>query len=551
MEVTQISNRSTENFSIPKGETGYGRIFFYAGTLLVLLLVRFLSTVISQKQKRRKSEDGKEAAVGLEVIRGPKPFFIKFIGSAYHLLPLQETLNKTLKWHKLYGSCMKAIGVNHTALVVFSAEIAQSFLKSGDLGHLSKDKMPFYDIMRPFLGNGLLISEGTYWQTRRKVLMGSMNFQRLRSYTKLLNKHSKRFVNALEKLFVDKGVHPINVEINSSFLAIITEILTGVDMDEKDHNEVAEYHHHFQTWKDCLISRIEKPWCLLDSIWRWHPKYRAHNIAVAKMNLFAIRRLEDYKLKKENSLKVGEGLTSESYLNSGFEEDGNFRSTLDDLVDAGVSDVEIIHEINTLLFGGHETTATTIHFYFFMMALHPDFQEICRKEIDEVFENSAHTENETLTFDSLANLKYVERCLLETMRLYPSSFGYMRYLKKSLNIDYEGKNVEVPAGTDIVLVPWVIHRSPQYYQKPEEFDPDRFLPDQSAKRHPYSYLPFSAGPRNCIGQKFGMNEMKTVAAYVLRNFELSTTDKVEDVTLLPSITLTPERDYNFILKRRL
>ncbi|CAL8112533.1 unnamed protein product [Orchesella dallaii] len=186
-----------------------------------------------------------------------------------------------------------------------------------------------------------------------------------------------------------------------------------------------------------------------------------------------------------------------------------------------------------------------------MMALHPEFQEICRKEIDQVFEDSLHSQHEdTLTFEALTNLKYVERCLLETMRLYPSGFAFMRYLKKSLNIDYKGKNVKVPAGTDIIIIPWVIHRSTQYYQNPELFDPDRFLPEQSAKRNSYSYLPFSAGPRNCIGQKFGMNEMKTVATYVLRNFEIGTTDKVEDVTLLPNITLTPERDYNFMFKRR-
>jgi len=104
--------------------------------------------------------------------------------------------------------------------------------------------MPFYDIMRPFLGNGLLISEGSYWQKRRKVLMRSMTFQSLRCYTKLLNKHSQRFVASLGELFEDGKVHPINVQINSSFLAIITEILTGTDLENLA--QVSEYHHHFQ-----------------------------------------------------------------------------------------------------------------------------------------------------------------------------------------------------------------------------------------------------------------------------------------------------------------
>ncbi|ODM89946.1 Cytochrome P450 4c3 [Orchesella cincta] len=225
--------------------------------------------------------------------------------------------------------------------------------------------------------------------------------------------------------------------------------------------------------------------------------------------------------------------------------------TLDDLVDDGVSDEELVHELNALLFGGHETSATTIHFFFFLMALHPDYQESCRREIDQVFEDPFQAPDGNLTFEALAGLKYVERCLLETMRLYPSGFAIMRNLKKSLTIDYEGKQVNVPAGTNVVIVPWVIHRNADYYPNPAEFDPDRFLPEECAKRHPYAYLAFSAGPRNCIGWKFGMNEMKTVAAYVLRNFRLSTTDKLEDVALLPNVTLTPQRDYTFMFEKRI
>ncbi|CAL8112617.1 unnamed protein product [Orchesella dallaii] len=369
MEIAHSCNQSSFKFNLsidklPYEKTGY----LITVALFVLLLVQFLRKFVVWNKKKRKNENEKEATVGLEVIKGPKPFFIKFIGSAYDFLPLNETLNKTLKWHKHYGPCLTACVANHTVLLVFSAEIAQSFLKSGDLGHVSKHKMPFYEIMRPLLGNGLLISDGSYWQSQRKVLMGSMHFQRLRSYTKLLNKHSKRFVTSLEKLFVDNKVHQINVQINSSFVAIITEVLTGIDVGEKDNKELAEYHHHFQTWKDCMVSRIEKPWCLLDFFWRWHPKYEAHNDAVTQMNLYAIRRLEDYKLKKENPPELNSS--------GDFEDDGKFRSTLDDLVDAGVSDAEIVHEINTLIFGGHETTATTIHLFFFMMALHPEFQVV-------------------------------------------------------------------------------------------------------------------------------------------------------------------------------
>ncbi|CAL8135287.1 unnamed protein product [Orchesella dallaii] len=287
MELSNMRNLNSSTEFLGEEEFSTRKSSYLVSAFLCLIIFQILSKLVFQKGRNRE-QDGKRA-VGLEVIRGPKPFFISFIGNAFDFLPLSETLNKVLTWHNLYGPCIRAIGVKRSGLVVFSAEMAQSFLKSGDLGHISKNGMPFYDIMKPFLGNGLVIAEGLHWQSRRKVVMRSLSFQTLRTFTKLLNKHSKRFVTSLEKVFEDNDVHQINVQINCSFLAIITEILTGIDMGDDDKNEVAEYHHDFQTWKKCLIVRTEKPWCLLDPFWKWHPMYPVHNDTVASLNAFAIR----------------------------------------------------------------------------------------------------------------------------------------------------------------------------------------------------------------------------------------------------------------------
>ncbi|CAL8127942.1 unnamed protein product [Orchesella dallaii] len=287
-----------------------------------------------------------------------------------------------------------------------------------------------------------------------------------------------------------------------------------------------------------MITRLEQPWLLIETLWRLHPLKKVHDKAIASMFEFARRRLSEHKLEKEQATQN----TSEK--------EENFQTILDELVDAGANDEDIVHELNTLLFGGHETTAATMHMFFFLMSLHPQHQNQCRKEIDQVFDEPSKFSNGNLFYESLTSLKYVERCLLETLRLLPVAVAYMRRLQAKLRIEYEGKEVDVPPGTSIIIVPWVIHRNEEYYPNPEEFNPDRFLPEENAKRHSHSFLTFSAGPRNCIGIKFGMNEMKTVAAYVLRNFILSTTDKLEDVPLLPYMTLTPQRDYNFRMKKR-
>lgn len=116
--------------------------------------------------------------------------------------------------------------------------------------------------------------------------------------------------------------------------------------------------------------------------------------------------------------------------------------------------------------------------------------------------------------------------------------------------DCNGKTLVLPSGTMIILPPISVHRRPNYYPNPHKFDPDRFLPEECANRHAYSFIPFSAGPRNCLGQKFAIIEMKILAAYIIRHFKMSTTENFENIKLLPFTTLTPAEDFWFVFKKR-
>ena len=134
-------------------------------------------------------------------------------------------------------------------------------------------------------------------------------------------------------------------------------------------------------------------------------------------------------------------------------------------------------------------------FSLYLMASHPEIQEKCQEELRDIF--GEDTERAATSGD-LANMKYLEMCLKESLRLYQS----VPIITRTIGEDVVIEDKLIPAGTNCIMGPCLLHRDPSIYPDPDAFIPERFLPENCAKRHPYAYLPFSAGPRNCIGQKY-------------------------------------------------
>lgn len=160
--------------------------------------------------------------------------------------------------------------------------------------------------------------------------------------------------------------------------------------------------------------------------------------------------------------------------------------------------------------------------------------ENCQQRIYEELIQVLPDPDEEPTIHKLSELKYLERCIKESLRLYPS----VPFISRILDEDFvTNDHFVIPKGTIANVHIYDVHRNPKIYPDPEKFDPDRFLSENVLKRHPFAYIPFSAGPRNCIGQKFATLEIKTVLCSILRKFKLEPIDTPETRQLCAELVI--------------
>lgn len=169
-------------------------------------------------------------------------------------------------------------------------------------------------------------------------------------------------------------------------------------------------------------------------------------------------------------------------------------------------------ELVTLLLAGHETTASTLSWTFHLLDRHPEVWERVHAEAVEVLGDRVPT------FEDVHRLRYTGMVLQEVMRLYPAVWLLPRQAREADEIG----GYPVPAGADVLICPYTLHRHPGLWEDPDRFDPERFDPARAAGRPRYAYLPFGAGPRVCVGSALGVLEATIVTACVARELRLST-----------------------------
>jgi cytochrome P450 len=335
------------------------------------------------------------------------------------------------------------------------------------------------------IGDGLLTSDGPRWREQRRMIQPVFQAKRIADQAPVIAEEAAELVKRLRK-------HPADQPIN------ITEEMTGLTLGvlgrallEDDLSVFPGIGHSFEAVQDQAMFEM----VTLSKIPMWVPLPKQLRFRKARAHLDqVVQALVSHKYARGN-LDGDDVMARLIQLTSNEPEVGKLRMR-DELV--------------TLLLAGHETTASTLSWSFYLLDEHPHIWERLHAEVVEVLGDR------TPTADDLHRLRYTTMVIEEVMRMYPPVW----ILPRLAQADDEVGGYHVPAGADVVICPYLMHRHPGFWTDPERFDPERFAPEASSSRPRYSYIPFGAGPRFCVGNNLGMMEAVFVLAAVTRELRL-------------------------------
>jgi cytochrome P450 len=378
-------------------------------------------------------------------------------------------------------------------------------------------KTPFIsDKWRMVVGEGLICSEGDFWLHQRRLAQPMFDPKLIMGFGPMMTDTAGEMLDRWQRK-ADTG-QPIDMahEMTLLALAILGKAMFSADWDVERMApavEVAIGHAY---------KRIEAFVALPETL----PTPGNRRFARAKATLdeiiYGIIR-ERHRTKAQN------------------------RDLLQLLMDAedpetgqGMGDEQVRNEVMTFMFGGHETVAAGLAWTLYLLSKHP---EVTRRMRDEALEVVG--EERVPTTDDIPQLEYTNLVIQESLRLYPPVW----LISRTPTEDNDVGPYRIPAGSMVLLSSYIAHRSPEFWDNPEGFDPERFTPERSEGRPKHVWFPFSGGPRQCIGGYFGLTEMKLVLPMILQRFQVDLVPG-HPVVPKPGITLGMKHGLLMTVKAR-
>ncbi|CAG9763236.1 unnamed protein product [Ceutorhynchus assimilis] len=439
----------------------------------------------------------------LSKIPGPKP--VPIFGNSLGKTPT-EYLKELLVLQQKYGSFYKLWTGPTLRIVINKPQYLEELLSS----NVNLNKSNGYDLFKPWLGDGLLVSSASKWKQRRKMITPTFHFKVLEDFMQIFN----RQINVmLDKLLEEVQTSPrqtidIFRFINLMSLDIICETAFGTPINAQAQGN-PKYVAAVKTFLEIFVFRFYSGFMGHPLLFRFSEHYKVYHETLNVLHDFCEKvikkRKEEFAKKGKMTVNNEEGIKIRSAL-------------LDMLLEANqnggnLTDEDIRDEVNTFMFEGHDTSATAECFTLYALAQNPSIQDKVYQELCEVLGKDPKIE---ITMSQINNLKYMDIVVREALRFYQP----VPLIERSLDQDWIIDGITIPKRTTISIFLYGMSHDPTVFPDPHKFDPDRFLPEKISARHNYSYVPFSAGPRNCIGQRYAMYSLKATVAKFLLQFRV-------------------------------
>ncbi|WP_409494811.1 cytochrome P450 [Amycolatopsis sp. cmx-11-12] len=337
------------------------------------------------------------------------------------------------------------------------------------------------------LGDGLLTSEGELWRKQRKTIQPVFQHKRIAAQAGIVAEEAAKLVGRLR---AHAGGGPVDVveEMTGLTLGVLGRTLLDADLGAFD-----SIGHSFEAVQDQAMFEMVS----LSMVPTWIPLPKQLRFRKARKDL---DRIVDALVVERKADPRADGDDVLTRLISSTREE-----PLPEVARRRMRD-----ELVTLLLAGHETTASTLGWTFHLVDRHPEVFELLHAEAVEVLGDRPPA------YEDLHRLTYTTMVVEEVMRLYPPVWILTRQAQQADEIG----GYPVPAGADVVVCPYTLHRNPEFWDDPERFEPERFSAENSGSRPRYAYLPFGAGPRFCVGSNLGMMEAVFVIAMISRELRL-------------------------------
>ncbi|XP_050745947.1 cytochrome P450 4ae1 isoform X3 [Drosophila biarmipes] len=408
---------------------------------------------------------------------------------------------KFAEYVRRFGSSFMGFVLGHVIVVTAEPRHVDALLHSQQ--QLRKGTM--YLALRGWLGNGLLLSRGEEWHTMRKIITPAFHFSILEQFIEVFDRQSSRLVDRLEPLSHGSSAVNIYPYVGLAALDIITETAMGVSVGAQGDVD-SEVVHAVKDLTNVLATRFMRPHLLFPQLFRlcWPSGFRKQQAGVNCLHQFTNGIIEQRRLLLARQAHQVEPEKRHALL------DTLLRATVDGQT---LTDKQIRDEVNTFIFEGHDTTTSAVSFCLYLLSRHEAVQKRLFEELNEHYGQNL---SRGVVYLDFAELPYLNCVVKESLRLYPPIPAVARCLEKDLAVD----GGYVPAGTNVVVLLWQLLRDETLFANPLLFHPERHLGAEASRLGPYSYIPFSAGPRNCIGQKFALLEMKTMVIKMVRHYQL-------------------------------